>query len=236
MLEQRIIFAFLVFSLIGLFVQPLSIDAQYNTVIPAWIKNNAGWWASGDIDDASFVLGIQYLIQQGIMNISTPSQPPTTKTCPDGSTIQIIDTCPLPPNKRLTDCNDIRAALDKTAQSNVANGCNLSDADLSDADLSGADLSDAYLYGTDLSDAYLYGTDLSGADLSDANLTFAILSGADLSDANLTFADLSDADLSGAILSGAILSDADLSNAFFQPSGDVNCVGTPINAEFTCTG
>jgi hypothetical protein len=35
--------------------------------VPAWIKNNAGWWADGQIDDDSFVLGIQYLIKVGII-------------------------------------------------------------------------------------------------------------------------------------------------------------------------
>ena len=39
--------------------------------IPAWIKNNAGWWAEGAIDDDSFVQGIQFLIKEGIMTISS---------------------------------------------------------------------------------------------------------------------------------------------------------------------
>ena len=42
------------------------------TSIPTWIKNNAGWWATDQIDDSSFLKGIQYLIQEGIMII-----PPT---------------------------------------------------------------------------------------------------------------------------------------------------------------
>ena len=42
--------------------------------IPEWIKNNAGWWANGDIDDNAFVQGIQFLIKEGIMKI-----PPTTQ-------------------------------------------------------------------------------------------------------------------------------------------------------------
>ena len=42
------------------------------TSIPAWIKNNAGWWATDQIDDSSFLKGIQYLIQESIMII-----PPT---------------------------------------------------------------------------------------------------------------------------------------------------------------
>ena len=39
--------------------------------IPSWIKNNAGWWANGDIDDDSFVGGIQFLIEEGIMRVSS---------------------------------------------------------------------------------------------------------------------------------------------------------------------
>ena len=39
--------------------------------IPNWIKNNAGWWAGGQIDDNSFVQGIQWLIKEGIMKIES---------------------------------------------------------------------------------------------------------------------------------------------------------------------
>jgi len=44
------------------------------TAIPEWIKNNAAWWADGQIDDNSFVQGLQFLIKEGIMKI-----PPTTQ-------------------------------------------------------------------------------------------------------------------------------------------------------------
>ncbi len=40
-----------------------------STSIPQWIKNNAGWWADGSIDDNSFIQGIQFLIKEGIMKI-----------------------------------------------------------------------------------------------------------------------------------------------------------------------
>ncbi len=42
--------------------------------VPSWIKNNAGWWADGTIDDDSFVQGIQFLVKEGVMVI-----PPTTQ-------------------------------------------------------------------------------------------------------------------------------------------------------------
>ena len=38
--------------------------------VPAWIKNNAGWWASGQIPDSAFVSGLKWLIENGIMHIS----------------------------------------------------------------------------------------------------------------------------------------------------------------------
>ncbi|MGI0002804.1 MAG: peptidase [Nitrosopumilaceae archaeon] len=46
--------------------------------IPKWIKNNAGFWANGQITDQDFVSGIQYLINQKIMKI--PSTTPGSST------------------------------------------------------------------------------------------------------------------------------------------------------------
>ena len=43
--------------------------AQESTNVPDWIKNNAGWWADGQIDDSSFVAGLQWLISNGIIKI-----------------------------------------------------------------------------------------------------------------------------------------------------------------------
>ena len=37
--------------------------------IPVWIKNNAGWWADGQIDDAEFLTGMHFLIKNGIIVI-----------------------------------------------------------------------------------------------------------------------------------------------------------------------
>ena len=47
---------------------------QTTPQIPEWIKNNAGWWAEGAIDDNSFVQGIQFLIKEGIMQIPPTAQ------------------------------------------------------------------------------------------------------------------------------------------------------------------
>ena len=45
------------------------VELPVETTIPAWIKNNAGWWADGSIDDGSFLSGISYLIQNNIIVI-----------------------------------------------------------------------------------------------------------------------------------------------------------------------
>jgi len=42
---------------------------ESETVVPNWIKITAEWWSDGQIDDEEFVQGIQYLINNEIMNI-----------------------------------------------------------------------------------------------------------------------------------------------------------------------
>ena len=65
----------------------LSQSAQTTTTtlnIPKWIKNNAGFWANGQISDQDFVSGIQYLINQKIMKIpsTTPGSSAGTSMIP----------------------------------------------------------------------------------------------------------------------------------------------------------
>ena len=38
--------------------------------VPSWIKNNAGWWADGIINDEDFAMGIQYLVKNGIIIVN----------------------------------------------------------------------------------------------------------------------------------------------------------------------
>ena len=63
--------AILVFAFILI---PILNTHAAETAIPDWIKNNAGWWAEGEIDDNSFVSGIQWLISNGIMSIPPTEQ------------------------------------------------------------------------------------------------------------------------------------------------------------------
>ena len=66
----------------GILFQPIPLEiasftlnvGQAETSIPDWIKNNAGWWADGQIDDSSFVSGIQWLILNNVMTIPPTEQ------------------------------------------------------------------------------------------------------------------------------------------------------------------
>ena len=39
------------------------------SIVPDWIKNNAKWWAHGEIDDRTFTQSVEYLIQNKIVDI-----------------------------------------------------------------------------------------------------------------------------------------------------------------------
>jgi len=66
MLKNNLSIFFGIFLVSMMFVP--SVSSQ-EAVIPDWIKNNAGWWADGIIDDNSFVQGIQFLIKEGILRV-----------------------------------------------------------------------------------------------------------------------------------------------------------------------
>ncbi len=72
-------------EIIGTETLDTSIDKiilEPETVIPSWIKSNAGWWSQDLISDSDFVLGLQYLITEGIMTI-----PPTESGNPGSQEI-----------------------------------------------------------------------------------------------------------------------------------------------------
>jgi hypothetical protein len=38
--------------------------------VPDWIRNNAGWWAMGEITDSDFVSGIEFMLENNIIILS----------------------------------------------------------------------------------------------------------------------------------------------------------------------
>jgi len=59
---------------IGIAAIPLTQNAEAQSLIPNWIKTNAGWWAEDAIDDETFLNGIEFLIESDIINVSSESK------------------------------------------------------------------------------------------------------------------------------------------------------------------
>ena len=66
-------------------LEKLNDDVDLTSKIPEWIKNNADWWSDGQIDDKTFVQGIQFLIKEKIMNVpaTTPDASADSNEIPE---------------------------------------------------------------------------------------------------------------------------------------------------------
>lgn len=67
---------FLFVIVIGSAFTVISISqyAEAQSLIPDWIKNNAAWWAEGSVDDQTFLNGIEFLVENGIITVSSNEQ------------------------------------------------------------------------------------------------------------------------------------------------------------------
>lgn len=57
-------------------------DPPAGTQIPPWVKETAKWWSEGQLDDKSFLGGIEYLLDKGIITVP--------KAAPSGQPLQEI--------------------------------------------------------------------------------------------------------------------------------------------------
>jgi len=204
-------------------------------IIPDWIKNNAGWWADGLIDDSSFVSGIQWLITNGIMTIPSTEQgvddggnaiPDWIKNNAGWWAGGLIDDNSFVSGLQWLISNGIIMLesevtnQDPDDEGRIAGGiltgenCNTEidkDGDKvpDNLDAEGPiDWSHCTIEGRDLSNR-----DLSGANLSGANLYGAELDNTDLSGADLSYTVLYKASLANTVFTGANLSYANLCGA-----------------------
>ncbi|MDH3678235.1 MAG: hypothetical protein OEQ12_08045 [Nitrosopumilus sp.] len=46
--------------------------------LPSWLKSNAKWWASGQLNDNEFASGIKFLIEQDVITITNNESSHTT--------------------------------------------------------------------------------------------------------------------------------------------------------------
>ena len=61
-------------TLLDIGASGMSGEPEAAPSIPSWVKNNAGWWADGTIDDATFLQSIQFLIREGAIPVDATSQ------------------------------------------------------------------------------------------------------------------------------------------------------------------
>lgn len=72
---QKILFVVILgLVIIGANVSQIFAQVPSQPTIPIWIKNNAKWWSEGQLGDSDFEKGIEYLIDQKIINIPPQNQ------------------------------------------------------------------------------------------------------------------------------------------------------------------
>jgi len=49
--------------------QKRAMGLERDQNVPDWVRNNAGWWADGQVSDDDFVSGMKYLVEQGIIKV-----------------------------------------------------------------------------------------------------------------------------------------------------------------------
>ncbi|MEO2201354.1 MAG: phosphate/phosphite/phosphonate ABC transporter substrate-binding protein [Nitrosopumilus sp.] len=73
MKRQIILTLVTVLAVISVTTVPLTQSVNAEGLIPEWIKNNAGWWVDGTVDDTTFLNGIEFLVENDIINVSSES-------------------------------------------------------------------------------------------------------------------------------------------------------------------
>ncbi|MGI9567721.1 MAG: phosphate/phosphite/phosphonate ABC transporter substrate-binding protein [Nitrosopumilus sp.] len=59
---------------IGVSAVPLTQSVHAEKVIPDWIKMNAQWWVEGSVDDDTFLNGIEFLVKNEVIDVSSESK------------------------------------------------------------------------------------------------------------------------------------------------------------------
>jgi hypothetical protein len=63
--------------------EPNQIETESDEIIPNWIKNNARWWSEGNIDDETFVDGIEFLVSKNIIDVPKHNSAQSIMVIPD---------------------------------------------------------------------------------------------------------------------------------------------------------
>jgi len=58
---------------VGLPIVVDRIEESNKIMIPDWVRNNAGWWSTNQIEDNDFASGIEFMIKEGIITVPLTS-------------------------------------------------------------------------------------------------------------------------------------------------------------------
>ena len=61
--------SFALFISVLLVAVPSLTYAQDEYEVPDWVKNTAGWWATDAISEKEFVNAIEFLVNEGVINV-----------------------------------------------------------------------------------------------------------------------------------------------------------------------
>jgi len=71
-MKQKLFFSIIiVIAVISVTTISFTQHAEAQSLVPEWVKNNAAWWAEGTVDDQTFLNGIEFLIENDIIDVST---------------------------------------------------------------------------------------------------------------------------------------------------------------------
>ncbi|MHA7647212.1 phosphate/phosphite/phosphonate ABC transporter substrate-binding protein [Nitrosopumilus sp. S4] len=73
MKQQKILTLIALVAAVSVTTISLAQNVEAEGAIPEWIKTNAAWWAEGSVDDATFLNGITFLIENDIIDVSSES-------------------------------------------------------------------------------------------------------------------------------------------------------------------
>ena len=69
----------MILTISTVFVIGLSLTVSAtDSNIPEWVKNNAKWWSEGAISESDYITSLEYLIQNGIIDLPAPINEVTT--------------------------------------------------------------------------------------------------------------------------------------------------------------
>ena len=68
-MHKKLLSIILGISLFSIIAFSVNAIATENSSLPAWVKNNARWWVDGEISDSDYILSLQYLVSEGLIEM-----------------------------------------------------------------------------------------------------------------------------------------------------------------------